>query len=88
MAEISDAHFRAVVASVFGVEPSRILDTLRPGDLPSWDSLGHLSLISALEQAFAIGFTMEESLSINSVADVKAVLHKHGIHLSNSRAAS
>lgn len=29
-------------------------------DLPAWDSLGHIRLVSALEDAFGVTFTIEE----------------------------
>lgn len=81
MADVTEQQLRTIIASVFSVDPSVIVDTLRPGEIPAWDSLGHLSLIGALEQAFATTLTMEESLAINSIADVKAVLAKHGVRI-------
>ena len=79
MKTVTEQQFKAIIAAVFGVEPSVIVDGLRPGQIPAWDSLGHLSLVSELERSFSFTFSMEESLGINSVADIRAVLAKHGV---------
>ena len=81
MAEITDAQLRACIATVFSVEPSAITDALRPGDIPPWDSLGHLALVSALEQQFGMTLSMEEALAINSIADVRTILATHDIRI-------
>ena len=81
MKEIHEQQLKAVVASIFSVEPSQITPELRPGDIPQWDSLGHVSLVSGLEQEFTIHLTMEEALAINSVKDIQDILSKHGIRI-------
>ena len=81
MNSIPSADLYAIVASVFGVEPSKITEALRPGEIPQWDSLGHMSLMSALEQRFAVVFAMDEVLAVNSIADLRVILKKHGIQV-------
>jgi acyl carrier protein len=54
------ARLREVMAEVFGLDPLQIDDGFARGDAPSWDSLGHLRLITALEEAFGLRFTMKE----------------------------
>ncbi|HKQ71155.1 MAG TPA: acyltransferase [Polyangiaceae bacterium] len=39
-----------------------------PGDIPSWDSLGSLKLLLALEEAFGVSFDEDELKSARSVA--------------------
>jgi acyl carrier protein len=41
------------------------LTSIRYDDHPHWDSLGHLSLIVALEEAFGIEFDDEEVLALD-----------------------
>jgi len=48
-------------------------------DIPKWDSLQHIALVSAIEQCFAITLTMDEMMEIRCVRDVHVVLERHGI---------
>jgi acyl carrier protein len=60
-------------------EPSATVraDTLRT-DLPRWDSLGQLVLMSALDDRFGLKLTREELASLRSVRSILDVLDKHG----------
>ena len=54
------ARLREVMAEVFDLDPGQIDDDFARDGSPSWDSLGHLRLITALEEAFGTRFTMKE----------------------------
>ncbi|HSN88237.1 MAG TPA: acyl carrier protein, partial [Thermoanaerobaculia bacterium] len=47
-------------SEILEVEPGAIRDGFQRDDAPGWDSLNHLRLVSALEEAFRIKFTMKE----------------------------
>lgn len=64
----------AVVAQVLKIEPADVVDGLSAGDVPSWDSLGHVTLLQALEAEFALTFDIDDALSIESVQDMVSVL--------------
>jgi len=51
---------REIMAEVLELDPLQIDDSFARDGVPSWDSLGHLRLITALEEAFGIRFTMKE----------------------------
>lgn len=55
-----DNRIREVMADVLEIEPSAIVDGFGPDDAPSWDSLAHLRLVTALEEALRVKFTMKE----------------------------
>lgn len=55
-----DARIREVMSEILEVEPGAIRDGFQRDDAPGWDSLNHLRLVSALEEAFRIKFTMKE----------------------------
>jgi len=46
-----------------------------PGTLEGWDSLGHAAIITAVESSYGLSLTMEQILSIESVADIERVVH-------------
>lgn len=55
---------RELIADILGVEPSRINDTSGPGTIDTWDSLAHLSIITAVEERFGVRFSMADVGSI------------------------
>lgn len=48
--------------------------TLVFGEHPHWDSLGHMSLVTSLEEVFAVTLSEEDVMAIDSYASAAAVL--------------
>lgn len=48
--------------------------TVRRADLPQWDSLRHIELMFALEDAFGVQFSAEELATLDNVATIVAIL--------------
>lgn len=48
-------------------------------EVPRWDSLQHIALVSAIERAFGITLSMDEMMEMRSVGDIEAVLRRHGV---------
>jgi acyl carrier protein len=48
------SQLRTFLATQFGVSESDINNDLTFGDLPQWDSLGHMSLMAAIEEKFGV----------------------------------
>lgn len=66
-----------IVANVCETEPTNITDQSTIGDFAGWDSMGHLTILSNVEEAFDINFEPEEMMDLEDVADiVKAVSEK------------
>ncbi len=66
-----------IVASTCEVDKSDVTEDSTVGDFPAWDSMGHLAILSAVEDAFDISFEPEEMMEIEDVNDiVKAVDEK------------
>lgn len=66
-----DSRIREVMAGVLDVEAEALDDGFRRDDASAWDSMNHLRLISALEEAFGIRFTMKEVGEMESFGDVR-----------------
>lgn len=70
------------VSELFAVEKDSLKLETGPGDFPEWDSLGHLNLLTELEEKFNITFDMDETMSIQSISDLKKTLEDKGIDCS------
>jgi acyl carrier protein len=53
--------------------------TTSPREVPRWDSLQHIALVTAIERAFGIALSMDEMMEMRSVAAIEAVLRRHGV---------
>ncbi len=78
----NDIKLRDIMASCFNLEVSQINDESSVDDIEEWDSLKHLTLVIALEEAFNISFTMDETVEILSLQLIKLVLAEHGVDFS------
>lgn len=68
------ADVKAAIAAVLEIDPTRLADSTAAGELPQWDSLGHLIVVAELEMRFGTRFSMEEILSARTVSDLAHLL--------------
>ena len=67
------------MATTLKVPLSKISPTTRDEDLPSWDSLGQVNLIMAIEQAFDIYVEVDDFSELKSVPAILAYLERQGV---------
>lgn len=68
----------SIFANVLDYRGPLMLDTSR-AEVTKWDSLRHLSLVSAIEDNFSIALSMDEMVEIRSVRDICNILDRHGV---------
>jgi acyl carrier protein len=66
-----DAQLKEFLANQFQVDKESISDDLSFGDLPQWDSLGHMSLMAAIENQFGVEVNAD---AIADLVNYKAIL--------------
>lgn len=67
------------IATTLKVAADKISPSTRDEDIPSWDSLGQVNLIMAIEQAFDVVVEVEDFGELNSVPTILAFLAKQGV---------
>ncbi|MBN8507278.1 MAG: acyl carrier protein [Burkholderiales bacterium] len=73
------AQLQIIIATTLKVPTSAITPDTRDEDLSSWDSLGQVNLIMALEQSFDLEVDVEEFASLNSVPAILDFLARQGV---------
>ena len=60
------------------------VDKLEYQSIPEWDSVGHMGLISELEEAFNIQFEMDDVVELGSYVKGIEILKKYQIEILNN----
>lgn len=79
--KLSEQKLRQVLSKIFGVDESTITEDASPDTIPRWDSLAHMNLVLALENAFGVELTDDQVVEILNYKLIKAVLKEHEIEL-------
>ena len=67
-----------IFREVFDDDQLQVSDGLSTETLPTWDSLAHIRLISALEDELSLTFTLEDIEAMTSVAKILTVVESKG----------
>ncbi len=74
MPEVDEAELLAVFAAALRVDASRLsLETAR-GELPEWDSLGHVMAMLAVEQRWGVQLSLSQLEHLRTLRQVKEAL--------------
>lgn len=65
-----EERIRQIAASVLRVSPARLDAAASPDTIETWDSLQHLNLILALEEAFDLRFRVEDVGRMRTLGEV------------------
>ena len=63
------------------IKPEINLDSLQFNEIEEWDSIGHMSLMSALEEAFDISLETDDIVDFSSYKKGKEILKKYDIDI-------
>lgn len=61
---------KKVVLGQLKIDDSLYNEDLAAGDIPEWDSLGHVNLLMAIEEHFQVSFDVADAVDIESIADL------------------
>jgi acyl carrier protein len=73
---LDEARLREVVGSMLELDPAQVDDTTSTDTVPSWDSVRHMNLVIALEQAFGITVPDEDVADMTSFPIIRAVVEE------------
>jgi len=68
----------SIISSALGIAPSKITETLAYQDIAEWDSMGHVTLMLAIEKAYATKInnrTVSQLTSVSALRSFVAQLH-------------
>lgn len=70
---------RSVFAESLGLPMATVTDELRYNTVPQWDSVAHMALVAAIEQAFDILIETDDVIDMSSFARAREIVQKYGV---------
>jgi len=70
---VSD-ELKRVILNVLKLEAWEIADTTLAAEVPGWDSLSHINVVSAVERHFSVRFKNVEVLKLKNVGDLQRLV--------------
>lgn len=61
---------RTAFKSAFDVDPQTITIDTTLNDISAWDSMGHVTLVSSLEQVFGMTFDVDDLMAMENVREI------------------
>lgn len=72
-------NLKKIFSEVLKIKEEVINDNFKEGDVPEWDSLGHINLFMELEKRFKLKFKLDEISNNRSFSSIKKLLEEKGI---------
>ena len=63
-----------LISELFECDATEVTGDVGPGDLDGWDSLGHVSLMTEIQDRFGKHIPVEDAIEIESVDEIVELL--------------
>lgn len=73
--------YKQIFAKVFSLKEDYNLNNLKYQDIPEWDSIGHMTLISELENGFKISIDTDDIVDFSSFKKGQEILAKYKVKI-------
>ena len=75
------AKYKQIFSSVFSLKDDNDFDKLNYQDIPEWDSIGHMTLVSELENEFSISIETDDIVDFSSFKKGIELLKKYKVNI-------
>ena len=65
----------------FAIDKEKVTPKLAYQSIPTWDSVGHMTLIAEIENVFDVTLDTDEIIDMSDVSKAVEILQKHGVQL-------
>ncbi len=72
--------YKKIFIESLGIEESSFKESIKYNEIPEWDSIGHMTLISGLEEGFEITIETDDIVDFSSFNKGKDILKKYKIN--------
>lgn len=76
---MNEQKLRAIFAEALGISEELVVDDLQYNSIAEWDSIAHMALVAAIDEAFDIMMDTDDVIDMSSFAKAKEILQKYGV---------
>jgi len=73
--------YQNIFIKSLSIEPTKFNENLKYNEIPEWDSIGHMSLVAALEEEYKINLETDDIVDFSSFKKGKELLKKYNINI-------
>ena len=71
-----NGRLKRLIADLFKCDIADLTDATGPGDVPGWDSLGHVTLMVEIQKQFGQHVPVEDAIEVESIRDLASILDR------------
>ncbi len=75
----NEAKYKDIFILSLSMDKSKFNEKIKYNEIPEWDSIGHMTLMSGLEEAFSITIETDDIIDFSSFKKGKEILGKYKI---------
>ena len=79
MSEYKEEDYKSIFIEALGINFKDFYQEIKYNEVNEWDSIGHMTLISALEEKFKITFETDDIVDFSSYKEGMNILKKYRI---------
>ena len=72
--------YKKVFINSLSIDSNKFSEDLKYNEIPEWDSIGHMTLMSGLEDAFKIALETDDIIDFSSYEKGKEILKKYKVN--------
>ena len=73
--------YKSIFIESLAIDRSKFNENIKYNEIPEWDSIGHMTLISGLEEGFSISMETDDIVDFSSFKKGAEILKKYNINL-------
>ena len=75
----SKEKYRDIFIQSLSIDEKKFNEKIKYNEIPEWDSIGHMTLMSSLEEKFSISMDTDDILDFSSFKKGIEILEKYGV---------
>ena len=72
--------YKDIFTKSLSIDGKKFNESLKYNEIPEWDSIGHMTLISGIEEGFSITMETDDIIDLSSYNKGMAILKKYKIN--------
>ena len=74
--------YQDIFIKALSIDNNKFNENIKYNEIPEWDSIGHMTLIAALEEEYKIHFETDDIVDFSSFKKGIEILNKYKVNLS------